>query len=178
MDRVQDVVRNPGPPSPGASSGDGEPWKRQPHLPQFKANTKRETLKLQGGGGRTSNKLKKRNLVLRCQGRSLPTALPKPAPPPPSPSWQMDLDPVYVSVYGPSFREAPGRFTAATGFPGFPWTRSKGGGEGAGGWKSPGPAAPYPTPSRVRRFRLRGGWHGPSGPLSWPGSRCTRPAGP
>lgn len=68
------------PPSPGDPPLDGKPWKLWPHLPQFRAKTNQETLKLQREWGGTSNKLKKRHLVLRGQGLSLPTPLPKAAP--------------------------------------------------------------------------------------------------
>lgn len=161
MDRVQDVVRNPGPPSPGASSGDGEPWKRQPHLPQFKANTKRETLKLQGGGGRTSNKLKKRNLVLRCQGRSLPTALPKPAPPTPIPELADGPGPCVCLCLWTVLSRSPREVHCSNWFSWISLDKEQGGRGGGRGLEEPRASSSlsHPLPSQTVQAA---GW------LAWP----------
>lgn len=53
------------PTRPGYSPLDEKPWKVWICLPQLKAKIKQETLRLQQEWGRTSHKLKNRNLVLR-----------------------------------------------------------------------------------------------------------------
>lgn len=73
--------------------------------------------------------------MLRDQRLSLPPSLPKAFIPVlldgPGPC-------AYLHVCGTLLPEGPRRFPGAAGFPGFPWTRSEGAGEGGTeGWKSP-----------------------------------------
>lgn len=97
------------------------------------AKTKQETLQLQEKRSRTSNKLKKEECGAEQSGVGpLPSLSGEPGP-------HACLS-VCLSVEH-SFPEGPRRFTGTPGFPGFPWTRSKGGGWGEG-WRSPGTAAP------------------------------------
>ena len=91
---------------------------------------------------RTSNKVKKRNVGPERPGTEPPIP---PAHSCPPLCCQMDMSPrcTFMAMEF-SFPEGPRRFVGATGFPGFPWTRSKGKGE-----RSRGRAQGTPT-SRSR----------------------------
>ena len=97
---------------------------------------------------RTSNKVKKRNVGPERPGTEPPIP---PAHSCPPPCCQMDMSPrcTFMAMEF-SFPEGPRRFVGATGFPGFPWTRSKGKGERSSGLEERHERQlPFPPPPKV-----------------------------